>query len=96
MRDGGCAIPGCNVRATWCEIHHVREHSEGGETSTDNGVALCWFHHRTLETSGWEVRILNGVPQVRGPAWWDPHRRWRPVDNHPLWMRKRVGAHRTG
>ncbi|GGM43834.1 HNH endonuclease signature motif containing protein [Microbacterium saperdae] len=77
LRDTECLIPGCHVPASWCEIHHVQEHSRGGPTHTDNGVALCWHHHRTLDTSGWEIRMDNGVPTVRGPAWWDPTRRWR-------------------
>lgn len=76
-RDRECLIPGCHVSASWCEIHHVTEHSRGGPTHTDNGVALCWHHHRTLDSSGWEIRMQNGTPQVRGPAWWDPARRWR-------------------
>ena len=76
-RDRECLIPGCHVPAAWCEIHHVVEHAHGGPTHTDNGVALCWHHHRTLDTSGWEIRMRAGVPQVRGPAWWDPARRWR-------------------
>ena len=33
-RDGGCIIPGCTVGPTWCEIHHVHEHSAGGPTHT--------------------------------------------------------------
>lgn len=77
VRDRECLIPGCNVPAAWCEIHHVTEHARGGPTHTDNGVALCWHHHRTLDTSGWQIRMRGGVPQVRGPAWWDPRRRWR-------------------
>lgn len=77
LRDKECLIPGCHVRATWCEFHHVHEHATGGPTHTDNGVPLCWFHHRTLDTSGWEIRMLDGRPQIRGPAWWDPQRQWR-------------------
>ena len=77
VRDGECLIPGCHVPAAWCEIHHVTEHARGGPTHTDNGVALCWHHHRTLDTSGWHIRMRGGTPQVRGPAWWDPRRRWR-------------------
>ncbi|KJL31605.1 HNH endonuclease signature motif containing protein [Microbacterium oxydans] len=87
LRDKECLIPGCHVRASWCEIHHVHEHARGGPTHTDNGVALCWHHHRTLDTSGWEIRMGNGTPQVRGPAWWDPARRWRtpqPALTHAL------------
>ncbi|MFS0911635.1 DUF222 domain-containing protein [Microbacterium sp. 179-I 3D2 NHS] len=76
LRDRECLIPGCHVPGSWCEIHHVTEHARGGPTHTDNGVALCWHHHRTLDTSGWEIRIDGGTPMVRGPAWWDPTRRW--------------------
>ncbi|MFJ4999161.1 DUF222 domain-containing protein [Microbacterium sp. NPDC088619] len=76
-RDKECLIPGCHVPASWCEIHHVTEHSRGGPTHTDNGVPLCWWHHRSLGTSGWEIRMNAGLPQVRGPAWWDPDQRWR-------------------
>jgi len=55
-RDGECIIPGCHVSAAWCEIHHVVEHARGGPTHTSNGVTLCWWHHRTIQTSGWEIR----------------------------------------
>ncbi|MGW8482795.1 DUF222 domain-containing protein [Microbacterium sp. NPDC055903] len=76
LRDGGCIIPGCTVPASWCEIHHVTEHAAGGPTHTDNGVLLCWFHHRTLHLSNWLIRFADGMPEVRGPAWWDPHQHW--------------------
>ncbi|MEV7799853.1 DUF222 domain-containing protein [Microbacterium foliorum] len=76
-RDKECLIPGCHVPASWCEIHHVTEHARGGPTHTDNGVPLCWWHHRSLGTSGWEIRMDDGIPQVRGPGWWDPAQRWR-------------------
>jgi len=76
-RDKECLIPGCHVPASWCEIHHVTEHARGGPTHTDNGVPLCWWHHRSLGTSGWEIRMEQGLPQVRGPRWWDPDQRWR-------------------
>ncbi|MGO4681422.1 DUF222 domain-containing protein [Microbacterium sp. 2MCAF23] len=76
LRDRECLIPGCHVPATWCEIHHVQEHAHGGPTHTSNGVALCWHHHRTLDTSGWQIRMNAGVPEIRGPAWWDPHGTW--------------------
>ncbi|MDR2322220.1 MAG: HNH endonuclease, partial [Microbacterium sp.] len=80
-RDRECVIPGCHVPATWCEIHHVREHADGCPTHTGNGVALCWHHHRTLDTSGWRIRMSHGVPEIRGPHWWDPHDAWRRPRN---------------
>lgn len=77
LRDRECVIPGCHVPATWCEVHHVREHSRGGPTHTSNGVALCWFHHHTIDTSEWDIRVVDGLPEIRGPAWWDREREWR-------------------
>lgn len=77
LRDGGCVIPGCGIPAGWAEIHHVLEHSRGGPTHTSNGALLCWYHHHTIETSGWEVRMTDGVPYVRPPIWIDSKREWR-------------------
>ena len=79
LRDGGCIIPGCGVPAGWCEIHHVLEHANGGPTHTDNGVLLCWFHHRFIDFCGWKIRMNHGVPEVRAPSWCDATLRWRPV-----------------
>ena len=89
-RDGTCIIPGCTVPATWCEIHHVQEHAQGGPTHVDNGVALCWHHHRTLHLSEWQVRVRHGIPELRGPTWWDGRRRWRPVRRRPRGADKRL------
>lgn len=83
LRDGGCLIPGCSVPASWCEIHHVIPDVDGGPTHPDNGVLLCWFHHRTIDTSGWGIRMLRGVPLIRPPAWLDPGGGWRPVTKSP-------------
>lgn len=83
LRDGGCLIPGCGVPAGWCEIHHVDEHARGGTTHTDNGVLLCWFHHRYLDLSSWKIRMTRGVPEVRAPLWNDSSQTWRRVTKSP-------------
>ncbi|MHA6668231.1 HNH endonuclease signature motif containing protein [Homoserinimonas sp. A447] len=79
LRDGGCIIPGCNIPPDWTEIHHVIADADGGPTHTDNGVLLCWYHHRSIESSGWQVRMRKGVPEVKAPPWiqWDAP--WRPA-----------------
>jgi len=78
-RDGGCLIPGCSIPAGWCEVHHVIPAAQGGPTHPDNGVLLCWFHHRTIDTSGWAIRMRSGTPEVQAPPWLDHSRRWRPA-----------------
>ena len=90
LRDGGCIIPGCGTPAGWCEIHHVTEHAVGGPTHTDNGVLLCWYHHRFLDRIGWSIRMNRGVPEVLAPPWHDTRRAWRPVTTSPTRLRKRV------
>ena len=90
LRDGGCLIPGCHVPPQWCEIHHVEEHSRGGPTHTDNGVLLCWFHHRTIDSGGWRIRIIDGVAHVRGPSWWDSPAKWRPATKSPTRRRDAI------
>lgn len=90
LRDGGCVIPGCHVPPQWCEIHHVIEHSKGGPTRTGNGVLLCWFHHRTIDTGGWQIRMIDGVPHIKGPYWWDAHVKWRPATKSPTRRRDQI------
>jgi hypothetical protein len=77
LRDGGCLIPGCSIPAGWTEIHHVLPDAEGGPTHTDNGVLLCWFHHRSIETSGWLIRMVAGVPRIKAPPWIEWDSPWR-------------------
>jgi hypothetical protein len=81
-RDGGCITPGCDAPAQWVEVHHVVPWSRGGKTEVDNGVLLCWYHHHSIETSGWEIRMVDGMPQVKAPSWIDPSGKWRKPDLH--------------
>ncbi len=90
LRDGGCIIPGCGTPAAWCEIHHVVEHAVGGPTHTDNGVLLCWFHHRFLDKIGWRIRMNRGVPEVMAPIWFDTSMTWRTVTTSPVRLRSAV------
>ncbi|MCS3844397.1 HNH endonuclease signature motif containing protein [Microbacterium sp. AK031] len=79
LRDRECLIPGCSVPAEWCEIHRVTEHARGGPTHTSNGVPLCWHHHRTLDEGIWHIRMRDGLPEIRGPRWWDPYANGDPL-----------------
>lgn len=87
-RDQGCAFPGCHVGPAECEAHHRRPWWAGGETSLDNGVLQCKFHHHVVEPvpgappgTQWVVRLdARGNPEfgapegIGGPP---GQRRWR-------------------
>ncbi|TFC93396.1 HNH endonuclease signature motif containing protein, partial [Cryobacterium sp. TmT3-12] len=80
LRDGACIIPGCRIPAGMTEIHHVIPHSAGGPTHTDNGVCLCWWHHRYLAASGWAIRMVRGAVQIMAPPWLETGARtWRSI-----------------
>jgi hypothetical protein len=64
------------------EAHHVTAWQDNQETRIDNGVMLCWYHHHTIHTSGWQLRMTNGRPQVKAPPWVDPTNTWRPAGTH--------------
>ena len=58
IRDGGCRFPGCNQHR-WTDAHHIRHWADGGETSLENLVTLCRYHHRELHRG--EYRIERGA-----------------------------------
>ncbi|WP_051973111.1 HNH endonuclease signature motif containing protein [Cryobacterium sp. MLB-32] len=91
-RDGGCVIPGCTIAAAWCEVHHIIPWQFKGKTDIDNGCLLCWYHHATIDTSGWEIRMVRGRPEVRGPVLFDPTRTWRPAAAHRANTRSRASG----
>ena len=91
-RDGGCAIPGCDCPPFWTEVHHVVPWRTDHNTDIENGVLLCWWHHATIEFSGWKIRMIDGVPHVRAPLWRDPSGEYRPNPGHRIRQIKRAKA----
>ncbi|WP_460546554.1 HNH endonuclease signature motif containing protein, partial [Glycomyces halotolerans] len=54
-QPSGCAWKGCGRPAVQCEAHHIRPWWAGGETSAENLILLCRFHHGRVHTPGWTV-----------------------------------------
>ena len=52
--DGCCRWPGCERRRP-LDAHHRTHWAEGGETSLDNLVLLCWHHHRLVHEGGYTI-----------------------------------------
>jgi hypothetical protein len=87
-RDRGCAFPGCDRPAGWCQGHHIVHWAHGGPTDLDNLVLVCAHHHRVIHHGGWAVHIgANGLPVFTPPRWIDPDqtphtRPWRTALDH--------------
>ena len=71
VRDGGCAVAGCDRPLGWCEAHHLRHWLHGGPTDLANLALVCRAHHRAVHEGGWR---LTRDPDGRLTAT-PPHRR---------------------
>ncbi|TXS92872.1 DUF222 domain-containing protein [Parahaliea maris] len=62
LRDKTCRVPGC-CESRYVDAHHIRHWADGGETSLDNLVTLCRYHHRLLHQGGFSIEAVqsNGV-----------------------------------
>ena len=50
-----CAIPGCTVRSSHCQPHHIRWWQHGGATNLHNLLPLCSRHHHAVHEGGWQL-----------------------------------------
>ena len=75
VRDGGCALAGCDRPPAWCEAHHLVHWLHGGPTDLANLALVCRAHHRAVHEGGWR---LARDPDGRLTAT-PPHRRPQPA-----------------
>jgi hypothetical protein len=71
VRDGGCAVAGCDRPPAWCEAHHLRHWLHGGPTNLDNLALVCRTHHRAVHEGGWRLARDPDGRLAASP----PHRR---------------------
>ena len=96
LRDRGCAFPGCTHTA-FLHGHHIEHWLHGGETSLENLVMLCTFHHHLLHEGGWTV-----TPEADGAfAFCSPGGAFLSlnpprelVDDAPDWLREWADEHK--
>jgi hypothetical protein len=56
LRDQTCRFPGC-CESLYVDAHHIKHWADGGETSLDNLVTLCRYHHRQLHQGGFNITV---------------------------------------
>ena len=74
-RDGGCVRGPCTVPPSWTDAHHVIPYSCDGPTDLGNLVLLCPGHHTEVHDGKFEIRMVNGRPEIRdgyGDGQWRP------------------------
>jgi len=59
-RDRNCQFPGCGAAPYTAEVHHVKHWAAGGETSVDNSILLCRFHHKHVHQRDIQIRYQRG------------------------------------
>ena len=66
-RDEQCRWPGCTIRATWCDGHHIVEWADHGPTNDENCVLLCHRHHQLSHEPGWKVTGTGAELTIHHP-----------------------------
>jgi hypothetical protein len=56
LRDGGCAVVGCDAPPGMTHAHHKDPWSTGGRTSLDRGISLCGPHHRMAHDARYQLK----------------------------------------
>ncbi|MCY4067647.1 MAG: HNH endonuclease signature motif containing protein, partial [Acidimicrobiaceae bacterium] len=50
---GGCFH--CGAPAGMCQAHHITPYSQGGATSLDNLIMVCWNCHHRIHHHNWQI-----------------------------------------
>jgi hypothetical protein len=64
-RDRGCRWTGCTTPVQWTDAHHLRPWADGGQTTADQCLLLCRYHHGLVHEGGWRVDLDAGTGEVR-------------------------------
>jgi hypothetical protein len=56
LRDTTCRVPGC-CQSRYLDAHHIQHWADGGETSLDNLLHLCRYHHRQLHLGLFTIHV---------------------------------------
>ncbi len=50
---GGCFH--CGAAPAMCQAHHITPYSQGGATSLDNLIMVCWSCHHRIHHDNWQI-----------------------------------------
>jgi len=55
-RDQDRVFNGCHRPANWCEGHHIKWWTRGGQTKLENLALVCGRHHWMVHEGGWQLK----------------------------------------
>jgi hypothetical protein len=59
-RDKDCVFNDCHRPPDWCDGHHLRWWTRGGETRLENLALVCGRHHQMVHEGGWTIERSGG------------------------------------
>ncbi|MGV8896212.1 MAG: DUF222 domain-containing protein [Rhodoglobus sp.] len=88
----GCAWGDCDKPPQFTEVHHI-EAFNGHNTTLNNGISLCRFHHMQLHANGWTIHTRSD-----GTYWLTPPPDPTTHQHHrqPTEMRSKSPLQHTG
>lgn len=66
-RDQHCRWPGCTIRASWCDAHHIVEWADHGSTSEAGCALFCHRHHQLSHQPGWSISGTGAEMKIHHP-----------------------------
>jgi hypothetical protein len=64
-RDRGCRWPGCDTEVPYTDAHHYRHWTpHNGNTSVDNLILLCRYHHMRVHEGHWDLQFDPATSQI--------------------------------
>lgn len=77
-----CMWEGCEEPASHCQIHHVKEHQDGGTTEIINLAMACPAHHARISNTpgGYRFRFRDGPPGYPPEPVWEANDSPEPLD----------------
>ena len=82
-RDRHCVFAGCGAPTHWCDVHHLIEWINGGDTSLQNSGLLCERHHTKVHHGFRVERQPDGRWHTWRPDGTEIHLLHPVHDDHP-------------
>ena len=67
-RDKDCVFNACHRPPDWCDGHHLKWWTRGGETKLENLALVCGRHHTMVHEGGWTIERLGGRWMTKPPG----------------------------